>query len=293
MTSFHALMEERYPIMVTGIREAYAVDRTLVNHYFELTLGWMDRAFGRNALVRICDGYAFFTLEVNRAQVRYERTGRYEAKSFEECNRHIYQRRDYMVHYYWGVYAILFCWSHYVELMKFYVTHFVDGLDHGDLLEIAPGHGIWGLLAVHRHPCMRLEGLDISPTFLEFAPALAEAAGAADRCSYRCGDAMATERAGTFQHAVCCFMLEHLEDPGAFLRSLAGQLTKGGRAFVTLALTAAQPDHIYEFRTAEEAERMAEAAGFVVEQSRIFQPLRTLAGARFIPRVQGLILVRE
>lgn len=291
-TQFMAIVEHKYPMMLGGIKEAHAVDPELVDRYFNLTLRWMVDAFGVSALERIADGYAFFTMEVNREQVRYEKTGRYQATSFAECNDRIYQNHAYMTHYYWGVYAILFCWPHYVEMVRFYLDRFVGGCKAGSLLEVAPGHGTWGLLAAHHSPHIRLDGLDISPTFLDFAPVLARAAGLADRCSYACGDATATGLQGRYGLAVCSFMLEHLEEPGRFLASLRAVLTEGGRCFVTLALTAAQPDHIYEFVHPDEAVAMAQQAGLSVVDQCVFQPRRTLPGARFVPRIQGLILER-
>lgn len=287
---FLTLLGEKYPMMLSGVREAHAMDAALVERYFNLTLGWMTEAFGESALERIVDDYAFYTTEVNQSQALYEKTGAYSASSFEECNRNIYQNKDYMTHYYLGVYAILFCWSHYVELMRFYLDRFVAGCAKGRLLEIAPGHGTWGLLAAHINPELVLDGLDISPTFLNFAVPLSKAAGLSGRCRYRCGDGTQAVAAEPYDHAVCCFMLEHLENPAGFLGSLSGQLRKGGRAFVSLALTAAQPDHIFEFVQESEALVMAEKAGFRVRESICLWPKRQLPKARFVPRVQALVL---
>jgi hypothetical protein len=95
-----------------------------------------------------------------------------------------------------------------------------------------------------------------------------------------------------FDEAICCYMLEHLEDPAAFLKGLAGSLVLGATAFVSLALTAAQPDHIYEFRKESEAIVMAEDAGFELLEARVARPRRLLPKAKSVPRVQALILRR-
>lgn len=286
----YEVIESSYPMMLAGVREAHQADAAIVDEYFPISLSWMRDAFGDEALQKIADGYAFFTTEVNMAQIRYEKTGKYAASSFSECNRLIYQNQAYMTHYYWGVYAILFCWSHYVELMRFYMDRFVGNIAGGRILEVAPGHGTWGLLAAHVAREAELHGIDISPTFLDFAPRVAKAAGMSGRCHYKCADATSTAAGTDYDHAICCFMLEHLEDPAAFLRSLAPQLRVRGRAFVTLALTAAQPDHIYEFKEEFEALEMAEKAGFRVVESICLQPRRLLPNARYVPRIQGMIL---
>ncbi len=291
---FYDILNERHPTMTRGVQEARAIAPALVDQKFEQTLEWITRGFGDEILTTVADGYAWFTMDVNRVQIAYEKEGRYRASSFAEVDRLIYQQPDYMRHYYWGVFAILFCWPHYVELIEFYLDRFVRKLPEGRLVEIAPGHGAWGLLAVASNNSIALEGWDVSPTSLELAPRMAEGAGLAARTVYRVADATKMAQAESrFDAAVCCFMLEHLEDPGGFLASFAPSLKRGATAFVTLALTAAQPDHIYEFKQASEAIEMAERAGFDLLDCRMAQPSRLLPKASYVPRVQAMILRKK
>jgi len=288
---FYDLLDDRYPMLSHGVREARMVAPDFVDTHFEECLRWVTDCFGIGVLEAVADGYALFTMEVNRAQQAYERVGRYQVSTFEEANRLVYQQPEYMRNYYWGVFAILFCWPHYVELVEFYLDRFVRRLSGGRLLEVAPGHGAWGVLAMTRSVEMTLEGWDISPTSLELAPRMATGAGVGDRCSYHVGDATQVEHArGGYDAGVCCFMLEHLEEPGDFLAGLAPSLKHGALAFVTLALTAAQLDHIYEFSHESEAILMAERAGFELIDCRVARPERGLPGARYVPRVQAMIL---
>lgn len=287
----YELLDEKYPMLSRGVEEARAISPELVDRYFEECLQWVARSFGHKALESVAEGYAFFTLEVNRAQQAYERSGRYQVATFAEANQHVYQQPEYMRHYYWGVFAILFCWPHYVELMDFYLNRFVHQLSAGRLVEIAPGHGAWGVLAVAETAGLSLEGWDISPTSLELAPRMAAGAGVGDRCEYRVGDATKIDHDHErFDAAVCCFMLEHLEEPADFVARLAPAIKTGGRAFITLALTAGQPDHIYEFKLESEGVVMAERAGFELLECRVARPSRLLPNARYVPRVEAMIL---
>jgi 2-polyprenyl-3-methyl-5-hydroxy-6-metoxy-1,4-benzoquinol methylase len=287
----YSTLQQKYPMLSRGVQEARAVAPDLVDEQFEECLRWAARAFGDGVIEDVAAGYAFFTLEVNRAQQAYEKDGRYKVSTFAEANALVYQQPEYMRHYYWGVFAILFCWPHYVELMDFYLNRFVAHLGGARLLEIAPGHGAWGLIAVMRASGMSLEGWDISPTSLEMAPKMALGAGVADRCTYRVADATKIEHdRERFDAAVCCFMLEHLEQPGDFLKGLAPALKSGGTAFITLALTAGQPDHIFEFHRESEGILLAEAAGLEMLECRIARPSRLLPNAKYVPRVQAMIL---
>lgn len=290
---FYNQLNKKYPILSRGVDEARAIDPVLVDQYFEKCLQWLVKVDGEDVLEKIVDGYASFTLEVNRAQQAYERRGCYEFTSFAEANARVYQQADYMRNYYQGVFAILFCWSHYVELMDFYLHRFVSKLSEGTLLEVAPGHGAWGVLALDHCPKLRLQGLDISPTSLEMAPKMAFGAGVQDRCTYTLGDAAEITREHQYDAAVCSFMLEHLENPAQFCQDFAACLKPGALAYVTLALTAAQTDHIYEFKRESEAILFAEQARFDILEVRVAQPLRVTPNARFIPRVQAMVLRRK
>jgi len=287
-------MQQKHPMMLKGLEEARAVAPELVDKYFEECLGWIVSAYGVEILEKVADGYASYTFQVNRSQQAYERRGAYEFSTFAEADAKVYQQDEYMQTYYLGVFAILFCWSHYVELMEFFLTRFVPRLTHGRLIEIAPGHGAWGLLAVAHNSHLVLEGWDISPTSLDMAPRMAKGAGMDGRSIYRLGDAtQLTHEAGYFDAAICSFMLEHLEDPAGFLKGLAPALRSGALAYISLALTASQSDHIYEFKMESEGIFLAEAAGFDLLECRVARPKRLMPGARFVPRVQAMLLRRR
>lgn len=291
---FYSIMRKRYPMMSRGVHEARAVAPELVDQHFEQCLTWVVRAHGEEVLAKLVDGYAFYTLEVNRSQLAYEKRGHYEYATFAEADKRVYQQAEYMQAYYWGVFTILFSWSHYVELMEFYLTRFVEKLPAGKLIEIAPGHGAWGVLAVTSREELTLVGWDISPTSIALAPKMAIGAGVGDRCIYRLGDATKLEHSsGHYDAAICSFLLEHLEDPGRFLTDFAKSLRSGALAFITLALTAAQTDHIYEFKAESEGIRLAEAAGFDLIECRVARPMRLMPGGRYVPRVQAMILRKK
>jgi hypothetical protein len=73
---------------------------------------------------------------------------------------------------------------------------------------------------------------------------------------------------------------------------MAHLLRPGGRAYLAGAITAAQVDHIYEFRRESELVLLAEAAGLRALETLSVSPRRTLPRARFLPRSMGLILER-
>jgi len=259
-------------------------------------LAWCVAAQGESAIPKAVDAFARFSSDVNLAQGRYELAGHYENKSFEECRASVYDHSETMTDYLWGVYLSNFLWAHHLDLMLFFEQRFLGRLqDHDELVEVAPGHGGWGLWALNRLGGARLRGFDVSETSMKIASSLARAAGLGERAIYEQRDAMDLCKLPSpqAQACICCFLVEHLEQPQGLMKSLAHVLQPGGLAFFTGALTAAQVDHIYEFRSESELVMLAEQAGFRVLETRSMGPARQLRKAKFLPRSMALVLQKK
>jgi len=289
-------VDEHHPRSRRGIAEARARSPERFDCYADLFLGWAFQALGEQALARTVDAFVQFSGDVNLAQARYESDGCYPHKSYAECCETVYNEREAMDDYLWGVYLTNFLWPHHMEISMFYEDRFLKRLaPDARIVEIAPGHGGWGLFALHCLPAARLAGYDISPSSVRIAQSLAVAAGSAQRVTYHQRDArnLLEGPGGTADACVCNFLIEHLEDPHVLLEVVRHILNAGGCAFMSGALTAAQIDHIYEFRRESELVLLAEAHGMRVLETLSVNPERTLRNARFVPRSMSLILQKR
>jgi SAM-dependent methyltransferase len=253
-------------------------------------------AFGPSAIDSMVDAFVRFSMDVNFAQARYEAEGRYAHKSYQECRDSVYSQDDTMDDYLSGIYLTNFLWAHHLDLSLFFAERFVARLPAAPrIVEIASGHGGWGLWALHDRPDGTLVGYDISPKSIEMATAIAGGAGMRGRADYRLQNVMELDPAAVdpADACICSFLIEHLEDPEQLLHVMAGLLKPGGTAFLTGALTAAQVDHIFEFRRESELVQMAERHGFRLLDLRSAGPARTLPGARFLPRSAALVLQKR
>ncbi len=288
-----AYAQTHHPRSIIGINESQAS----APHDFERIanpyLSWCEMALGEAAFEKALGAFARFSSDVNIAQARYEASGQYEHKSFAQCNDEVYNSAETMTEYLWGVYLSNFLWAHHLELMLFFEQRFIKKLGESVLIvEIAPGHGGWGLWALQQLKHATLVGFDISVTSIQIASSLANASGLATRAQYRQMDAMTIAEQPTAQAeaCICCFLVEHLEQPAKLLQAMNHVLKNDGLAFFTGALTAAQIDHIFEFKQESELYLLAEQAGFRVIESRSVAPSRLLRGARYLPRSMALIL---
>src|SRR5215212_3908216 len=98
-----------------------------------------------------------------------------------------------------------------------------NGLGHvGSALDVGAGVGHWGRLLTHvLPPAATVTGIDREPQWVEEATARAEAAGLAERFSYRVGAAeeLPFEDA-TFDMVTCQTLLIHVADPRAVLAEM-------------------------------------------------------------------------
>jgi 2-polyprenyl-3-methyl-5-hydroxy-6-metoxy-1,4-benzoquinol methylase len=289
-------VDEQHPRSSRAIAEARARAPERFDQYAELFLGWAYRALGEQALSRTVNAFVQFSGDVNLAQARYEAEGHYPHKSYAECYETVYGEPETMDDYLWGVYLTNFLWPHHMDISMFFEDRFLTRLaPDARIVEIAPGHGGWGLLALHRLPAATLSAYDVSPSSIRIARSLAAAAGSAQRAEYQQHDARDLLRApgGTADACLCNFLIEHLEDPHVLLEVVHHVLAPRGLAFLSGALTAAQIDHIYEFRRESELVLLAEEHGLRALETISVNPDRTLRNARLVPRSMSLVLQKR
>jgi len=190
--------------------------------------------------------------------------------------------------------VINFAWDHHLRIYRFFRDEFVGRLgEQGHLLDLGCGSGIWGMMALKNRPNWTLQGIDISETSVELTSQMATATGYAERATYSVGDALVHSEPEPADAGISCFLLEHLEAPQALLDNLAANLKPRSYAFVTGALTAAEVDHIAEFRRESELVDMAEKAGFRVVSMISASPSVYPEQMNFVPRSMAMVLQKR
>jgi len=291
-----AYFAEHHPRSMTGVEEARAVDPARFDQVAERFLSWGIEALGQDFLKLSADAYVTFSSDVILEQGRYELRGRYTNDSFEACKASVYHDREVMDEYLWGVYVTNFLWAHHMELSIFFEDRFLKRLPASPkLVEIAPGHGGWGAWALHNRPDATLQGYDISPSSIDIATRITKAAGVSDRATYTEQNALDLSALpeASADALICSFLVEHLEQPEQLFAVIGHVLKPGGFGFVTGALTAAQIDHIYEFKRESELILLAEANGLRVVESLSTSPRRILPKAKELPRSMGMLVQRR
>lgn len=242
---------------------------------------------------RLAEGYVHFATDVLRSQVVYERCGRYPAESQDAIRSHLYDNDEFMRDYHWGMFSTLMCWSHHLDLVDFYQTRFIDafsGKEPAHLLDLGCGSGVWSLLALDSWMRTKADLVDISPYSVAETRRSIAALRMSDRADVHLADVLSFSSAeGPADAIVSAFVAAHLERPQEYFDRVARNLLPGGKAFVTIAMNAAESDHIYEFSRESEPIQMAERSGMVLREARLSIPKAMMVG-KYQPRSFGLIL---
>lgn len=316
---FLATLRSRAPAFAKSVRRTAAARPTTFRTLALPMLRWAEAVIGSDFAEHLVDGYLAFTTDVNESQAAYEETGRYRHSSYADVHDLTYADPAFMKDYHWGVYVTTFAWEHHLALHEFFLAQFLAPLaaraaapggrllaadrpggrllaadrPGGRLLELGSGSGIWSILALGALPAWRGHAVDISETSVALSRRMADVAGLADRLVIDQSDALTFRAPEPADAAISCFLAEHLESPGLLFANLAANLAPRGRAFATVALTAAEIDHIYEFRRESEAVAMAEHAGLRVVAMLSAAPSATPQDRAFLPRSLGLVLERR
>lgn len=295
--AFKACLNERAPIFAKELDRTMVAEPVAFHKVAEPMLKAAETALGASWAEQLVDGYCEFVLDVNRSQLEYEKTGRYKNSSFSEVFAAAYDNPEFMQLYHWGVYVTTFAWTHHLRIYKFFEDHFLPQLrktaPSARLVDLGAGSGIWHLLALQHVDGLSVDAIDVSKPTIERSRSMARTLGFGERIEHTVADALSWAPTTLAQAGISCFLLEHLERPQVLLNNLAASLQPGAPAFVTSALTAAEIDHIFEYRRESELVLACEQAGFRVRAMYSAEPETTPRTRYFAPRSIALVLQKR
>ena len=282
-------------IYFPAIKDTQRNNRSSFEELTRIMLNWAENHIGENWQKVLADGYLHFLMDVNRSQVEYERRGNYLNKNYNDVFNRVYNNSEFMEFYHWGVFVSTFAWEHHIKIYDLYRNSFLPCLNPkgGYLLDLGSGSGIWSFLTTYFSPQWISQGIDISEKSVELSTKMALSSGFNTKVTFKTYDALKYKGNKKYNAAISCFLMEHLEKPQLLLQNMASNLETKGYAFITAALTAAEIDHISEFRRESEIVLMAEEAGFRVISMYSAAPPSHPDSYRFLPRSLALILQKR
>jgi len=294
LDQFLKQLAKKYPLFWPTVKQGLESNEELFREAGDTMIDWAKTALGDDYAGILAKGYAIYVTDVNRSQMKYERAGEYANKTYDEVYKAVYDNQEHMAQYHWGVFVINFAWDHHLRIYRFFRDEFVGRLgERGHAIDLGCGSGIWGMMMLKNRPQWSLQGIDISETSVALTARMATETGYGPRAKYDVGDALEYQAPEPADAGISCFLLEHLETPEKLLHNLAENLNPRAYAFVTGALTAAEVDHIAEFRRESELIKMAEDAGFRVVTMTSSSPDVYPDSMRFLPRSMAMVLQKR
>lgn len=139
-------------------------------------------------------------------------------------------------------------------------------------LEVGPGHGIYFTYAVNHTEYDCYYGIDLSQTAVDMSRSIiGKLVNGQKQIIIEKKDFLELPEDKKYDAIIAGKVLEHVEDPGLFLRKIYSLANRNAFIYVTTAINCPQKDHIYLFQTIEEAEALICESGLEIVD-RLYVP---------------------
>jgi 2-polyprenyl-3-methyl-5-hydroxy-6-metoxy-1,4-benzoquinol methylase len=259
----------------------------------DLKVFFSDDVEGLKTAVR---GYIRFALDGMLLQKRFDKTGEYENKTYEQASAEVYQNEKYMHSLYLpGIYLSQFLFRHHYQQHLFFEESFVPAVKaHGGktFVDVGVGTGFYSREMLRKVPALTGRGYDLSPHSLSYTRRNVDTFGLSDRYVAARQDIL-EQPPEPASFLINIEVLEHLEDPLTFLKGLYRMLAPGGLGFIAAAVTAPNTDHIYLYRSTQEVVDQIKQAGFTVLEYRDDAAYEPRAANESVPRNALVMVTRD
>ena len=294
--TFLEAMEKKARMFAPAARTTFGANESLCSWLLNPLAKWAHAAYGDRAFEDAARGYAQYCLGVVKSQQVFEKAGWYTPEDLPDVISEVYEDEGYMVPYMWAAILIYAFWPSMIGHLALYRNEFLRALPlEANVLELASGHGVLGLLAAEERTDITLEGVDISPPAVAVANRLLAVSGHDRRVTFKVQNALDIGQGnpgGGYKGIIVAMLAEHLQDPRPLFQAVSHLLADDGIVFFSTAIESAQRDHIYEFNQESEPLQMAEQVGLRV--TRLISDAGSgAAGGRFLPRAVAMILRRR
>jgi 2-polyprenyl-3-methyl-5-hydroxy-6-metoxy-1,4-benzoquinol methylase len=220
---------------------------------------------------RLATSYNMVVADTFKEEIYFRRHGRYRYSTYSEVAAAVYLNPEYMQDYMHGLAVTEFLWPNHVAIRRFFDELLASAPRGSHYLEIGPGHGFFLAQAIRARKWDNHHGVDISPTSLEMTRSILDSGvfGQLDNYVLYENDFLQHEFSTRYDAFVMGEVLEHVEDPPAFLRRIGAVTTEDPFVFLTTCINAPAVDHLSNLGTPEGLERMFQDAGLSIRHRLI------------------------
>jgi hypothetical protein len=219
-------------------------------------------------------GVAQLSFDFIRLHGRFLRTGKYKATDSKAFEVQLYSQPDRMRDYLDGLLLSYALWPNHVKIYDFMLREFTEKTPiNADVVEVGVGHGLMAATVMQKASQGHYFGFDLSQSSLDYCAAMLRASGIDERrFSMRLGNATHPDAFGGItsqsskRRALCCEVLEHVEEPQKLLHAIREFIGAEGEAFVTTVANIDAEDHIFLYENADKIREMIQDCGLLISQ---------------------------
>jgi len=235
--------------------------------YADELMHTLDHSFLRNDKEwdEAAQSYNRMCMDFLREQIRFRKTGVYSAEDAGSANRDVYDQPHVMRYYMVGLLLSYLFWPNHYKILDFYRKH-LKQISIENYLEIAPGHGLFTVEAIHHSSGLKATLVDISATSLQVTHDLLTAFHiASNSIQFIRGDFMEVSlKNNEYDFITMGEVLEHVNDAPVMMSRAYHLLRPSGSIFMTTCANCPAIDHVYHFHSINEIRELVHNAGLKV-----------------------------
>ncbi len=215
----------------------------------------------------LAESYDLIVKDTLREQVYFRRHKRYRYSTFDEVASFVYFDDEYMRKYMHGLALTAYLWPNHRELHRYFAKT-IPKNSSGSYLEIGPGHGMYMMTAMRNSSYDEFNGIDLSPTSVAMTQALLQSGEFGSFDNFRISEQNFLDgdlTPGRFAAVVMGEVLEHVENPHAFLTRIREIAADDAHIFITTPINAPAIDHIYLFDSFDAIVSHVDSAGLSIQ----------------------------
>jgi len=224
----------------------------------------------QNSIKKIADKYLSHISSLVEEQRYFVEFGKYRFSTFKEVENY-YKDSDYMSNYTVSLGLSTYLWHLHRELNRLFVNMCKSIVCTGceKYLEIGPGHGEYFVTAMQNTNFQQYTAVDISKTAIELTNDYVKYSFPDTDKRYEVihEDIFKYQPKQLFDVIVMGEVLEHVENPNAFLHRIYQLASDNAKIFITTAINAPQIDHIYLFNNFDEITDLIRSECFTIIDS--------------------------